>query len=234
MGSTTSTKEEQNKTDQKLEVKKDEKIEESTPKILALGDSLTHGYYFRGYKQHSYCIKLNELIKKNSLDYEAIEYGESGEVTEGMYKRCQKILKLNQKNQFQVAIILGGTNDLAYKLSAEQIFENLKKIHELCFSQGVMMTICVTIPENVVDFDYEEYNERKRKTNDLLREYVKQNQQKMVLCDLYSKIPYSSTTEEERKELWDDNLHFTPKGYDKMGEEIFNVFFDRYVIDVEF
>ena len=64
-----------------------------------------------------------------------------------MLIRCENILKENESNQFKFAIILGGTNDLAHKLSGEEIFENLKKIHEICHKEGIK-TICLSIPEN--------------------------------------------------------------------------------------
>ena len=35
--------------------------------------------------------------------------------------------------------------------------------------------------------------------------------------DLKSKIPYFSMPEEERRAIWDDGTHFTPRGYDLMG-----------------
>lgn len=35
--------------------------------------------------------------------------------------------------------------------------------------------------------------------------------------DLASAMPYSGLQEDERTEIWDDDVHFTPKGYDLMG-----------------
>jgi len=40
------------------------------------------------------------------------------------------------------------------------------------------------------------------------------------LFDLKEKIPYHSMSEEERKEIWDDGLHFTAKGYERMGQMV--------------
>jgi lysophospholipase L1-like esterase len=37
------------------------------------------------------------------------------------------------------------------------------------------------------------------------------------VLDLHAKIPYHSMEETEREEIWDDGLHFTPKGYERMG-----------------
>jgi len=35
------------------------------------------------------------------------------------------------------------------------------------------------------------------------------------LCEL---IPNHTLSEEEKNEIWDDGLHFTPKGYERFGE----------------
>lgn len=33
-------------------------------------------------------------------------------------------------------------------------------------------------------------------------------------------MPYHSLSEEEKTAIWDDGLHFTPYGYDRIGEHI--------------
>jgi lysophospholipase L1-like esterase len=38
--------------------------------------------------------------------------------------------------------------------------------------------------------------------------------------DLYSSVPYKRMPEKERKVIWDDIVHFTPKGYDLVGSRI--------------
>lgn len=38
------------------------------------------------------------------------------------------------------------------------------------------------------------------------------------IFDLKAAIPYHSMPEAEREEIWDDGLHFTPKGYERMGK----------------
>jgi hypothetical protein len=38
--------------------------------------------------------------------------------------------------------------------------------------------------------------------------------------DLESKIPFWRMPEDKRREIWDDGVHFTEKGYDLMGEII--------------
>ena len=38
--------------------------------------------------------------------------------------------------------------------------------------------------------------------------------------DLRAHIPYHSLTEDQRDDLWDDGLHMTPAGYNRMGQHI--------------
>jgi hypothetical protein len=38
--------------------------------------------------------------------------------------------------------------------------------------------------------------------------------------DLKAHIPYHSLTEDQRDDLWDDGLHMTPAGYNRMGQHI--------------
>jgi hypothetical protein len=63
-----------------------------------------------------------------------------------MFERAKEIFQTN--SNFKCVIILGGTNDLAYKLTGEVIFQNLKAIHQFFLDKGIP-TVCVTIPENV-------------------------------------------------------------------------------------
>ena len=47
-----------------------------------------------------------------------------------------------------------------------------------------------------------------------------EEQGKYYVCDLHSAIPYHSMSKEEREEIWDDGLHLTEKGYERMGEVV--------------
>lgn len=37
------------------------------------------------------------------------------------------------------------------------------------------------------------------------------------IFDLHKRIPYHDIDEEERKAIWDDGLHFTEEGYERIG-----------------
>lgn len=38
------------------------------------------------------------------------------------------------------------------------------------------------------------------------------------MFDLHKAMPYHSLDAKERREIWDDGLHFTPKGYERIGQ----------------
>ena len=40
----------------------------------------------------------------------------------------------------------------------------------------------------------------------------------IYVFDLHKAIPYHSMSRREQEEIWDDGLHFTPEGYERMGE----------------
>ena len=42
------------------------------------------------------------------------------------------------------------------------------------------------------------------------------------LIDLAIKLPYFSMDATERKLIWDDGIHFTPAGYDRIAEIIYD------------
>ena len=62
-----------------------------------------------------------------------------------------------------------------------------------------------------------------------MKKFVIDNEEKIIFCDIFELISWKNSTKEEREELWDDNLHFKPKGYDLMGEEIFKSIFEKYL-----
>lgn len=64
----------------------------------------------------------------------------------------------------------------------------------------------------------------RRLLNVYYREYCTNFQIKLI--DLETKIPYFSLSQSKQKELWDDGVHFTAKGYDLFGEIIFEAIKD--------
>jgi len=56
--------------------------------------------------------------------------------------------------------------------------------------------------------------------NEHLKQYCQD--QSVQLLDLAEKIPNLEMPSNERDTMWDDGLHLTPLGYDRMGEFIYD------------
>jgi lysophospholipase L1-like esterase len=115
---------------------------------------------------------------------------------------------------------LQGTNNLGSS-RPEEIFEKLKGIHEVIRSEKAI-SIAVTIPEHAQEPNHKHLLETREQTNHLLKTYCTEKQ--IAVVDLAEKLPYyTNTTEEHRLKYWDDHLHFSPAGYDRFGELVFEI-----------
>jgi len=194
--------------------------EDSTKYILAFGDSLTKGYYNFGLKYHPYSLRINKLFEENELDFKVIESGVNGEGTEKMLKRIKTFFQgENFPLKFSLVIIYAGANDLG-SMSYEKIAENILSLNKYVIECG-LPTILVTLPQSQCDIMYDFYGEKRIKVNEHLRK-VAIEIEKLTICDLDNHIRFISMDNKERKKYWDDHIHFTPLGYDLIGEYIFN------------
>ncbi|EFC39933.1 predicted protein [Naegleria gruberi] len=103
-------------------------MQQEQPTILALGDSLTKGYYNNGFSYHPYANRLSFLLTNK---YHVEPFGENGEETQEMKERLDQILDYYAKDAFKGVIIIGGTNDLA-SYSSDMIIENLIGMYKRC------------------------------------------------------------------------------------------------------
>lgn len=191
-------------------------------RILAFGDSLTEGWCDFGTKFHPYTRKLQTLIQSLSKSVDVVNRGVSGERTDQMSDRLP--LVLNRDGPFDLVIILGGTNDLGLSLNkdGEPLFRRLRSLHELALRYSPL-SVAVTIPETGYEAmdRFTAVKKKRLQVNALLKKYVKDCGGKMILSDLSAKLPRESLSHEDRRKFWEDDLHFTPAGYDRMGEIIF-------------
>lgn len=200
-----------------------------TKSILAFGDSLTKGLY--GVDRYNpYTIHLQELLqednnKNNDVKkerYAVYNEGVNGECACGeMTKRLPATLDRynDQKKKIDLVIILGGTNDLLRSQCAKKcdIFENIKQLHKTVHDRqmkSVVVTILKVTVGNVRMTD-KEYEDMLWDINQELRGFVKENPQKMTLCDLADEFPRKAA-------LSVDKVHPTKEGYDKIAEIVFD------------
>ncbi|MCP4761335.1 MAG: hypothetical protein GY870_06110 [archaeon] len=205
--------------------------------IGCIGDSLTDGHpaysnYYRGgneQSQYQYwidrCIKedFSELMLKHDISILFENKGICGEITSQIKRRLYPeiinsrfVKKIKQKPD--IVIIVGGTNDLGWGITDNEIINNLTEMHLNCKEEGIR-SIGATIPPT--RFEHEpEYNKQKMFVNKKLIEFFKI--ENIPYTDLYRKMGIS-INDENLKPEYDvgDGLHFSVSGYRGMGNSIY-------------
>jgi len=200
--------------------------------VVAFGDSLTYGLYipkiprkdlqWHQYK-HPYAKKLSQLLGNNT---KVVEVGISGERTDQMAQRLPSALEqCPPPPNSCIVSILGGTNDLGYRVDPEQIVVNLKALHQIALdASNFVFTIAITIPQSAFALNL---NER-FKVNEEIRKFAKSCSKRIALLDLESQ--FDLRHESENSKYWSrDKLHFSPLGYDTFGQLLFSVMYDYKV-----
>ncbi|KAL0485005.1 TesA [Acrasis kona] len=140
--------------------------------------------------------------------------GKNGETSQEMTSRLPLELR---KNKFEVAIILGGTNDIAH-FTAIDIFSNIKRLHEIAL-ENVNHSLAVSIP---CSCNEETKSAGLRKTkqdvNNMLKEYASGNE-RIQFVDLFNDLHVKNFKGKEY-DIWDDQIHLTSAGYNRMAEMI--------------
>ena len=203
-------------------------------RILAFGDSLTEGHTLQLTHFHPYTHRLQELLRgyNKSISFQLDNFGITGEFVQGqMSARLPKILKDN--GPYDLVIILGGSNDLSeFTLGQEkELFEEIRNLHLTSHRHGAK-TMLLTIPESDYIFEdmgkdntsyIKEQGEKGRiLVNAMLRSFANETSDDVILCDLAKEHPHSTLSKEDKSKYWDDGLHYTPEGYNRMGEIVFD------------
>jgi lysophospholipase L1-like esterase len=105
-------------------------------KLVCIGDSLTEGY---GIRQ---AYRWSNLLNKD-LNMEIINSGISGDTTSGMLARFHNMVIVHNPTH---VIITGGTNDLWFNLSDEQIISNILAMTRYARYNGIISIIGIPTP----------------------------------------------------------------------------------------
>ncbi|KAK3397559.1 SGNH hydrolase-type esterase domain-containing protein [Sordaria brevicollis] len=195
-------------------------------RILCFGDSLTEGYSGWGSRFTPYSAKLGEMLQMAfpDVDVEIVTDGVSGDLVteEGTFlERAKSYFAPTNPAEFKHfdwAIVLGGTNDLGSNIHPEQIFQGLKQIYDLALSRKCKV-LALTVPE--IELSAGKTKElldlRRNELNQMIKTYKKPN---YYTFDLHAAFPFYAMPPADRSRYWDDSIHFTPAGYDRMGNKI--------------
>lgn len=195
--------------------------------ILCLGDSLTAGYFIdknSRVKFHPYSVNLNKLA-----NIPCTTEGFSGYTTKNLIDKMYADYKLKKPLKYDRVIFLAGTNDLSSE-SSQTIFNNLK--HLLLLIQKFLLTengqiIFMTIPEMGAELNYPQIKVTRCQVNKYLIDHVKNHNQnqnqnhQITIFDLATSIPCYSTTAGFVQFWSSDKLHFSPAGYNKIGQLLY-------------
>lgn len=217
-------------------------IEESrkTLKILCFGDSLTAGQRPRETSKpltfYSYASRLEKLLRQGIKEHTRLSQfssvvvrnqGKPGELAvSAMKRRLIGLLKGNET--YDLVIILGGTNDLAFLKKKPSIAANVTTIvkalldlHELCHYFNVR-TVVVSIPPRRCDLERtcKKTSVARLYINKKLYHYANRTPTRTLFADLARFFTSGK--------LFSDFVHFTDKGYDKMADVFFYLIKERF------
>jgi lysophospholipase L1-like esterase len=216
-------------------------------RILAFGDSLTEGFTDFGLTFHPYSrslqFRLCSLLPHHPIAIHT--HGKSGDRVldslQGTFlSRLRALCPGPEDPKYNLVIILGGTNDLAFKGrlddGPEQIFEGLKACYEVVRGSFGASLLCLTIPERAVDGQSPRSRASREKLNSLIADYVASCQDEVaggpsvLLMDLAKMAPFDAEGASGGGDgaLWSfDGLHMTADGYDFVGEELASFVWDN-------
>lgn len=191
----------------------------TTTRILCYGDSLTAGT--SGYELYPYAPHLEAGLKARGRDVVVRHRGLPGWTVSNMLANLdgdtaglRSAIAAVKDPPLSIVILLGGTNDLGYGFSAEEIFENLHALHKVAWDSGVPKTVAIGVPPS----GFQSVNEQARAlaadVNKSLREMCEEEPSKATFLP----FPFDF---ERGGDLWDeDTLHFSPLGYQRLGESL--------------
>ncbi|KAK7743233.1 hypothetical protein SLS53_004318 [Cytospora paraplurivora] len=106
----------------------------------------------------------------------------------------------------------GYSSDIAYAIDREEIFESFKKVWGIPLSHGSKV-LAVTVPRATMDGTNLELVERRNAVNKDILGYSNDG---FHVFDLYDALPCDAA----HAKYWDDAIHFTPEGYNFIGDKI--------------
>ncbi|KAL8768295.1 MAG: hypothetical protein Q9209_005434 [Squamulea sp. 1 TL-2023] len=187
-------------------------------RVLCFGASITAGHYNYGFQHHPYATRLKTRLETALPSHHiSVEVdGLSGDlIIGGSYlSRLKSHFNVTCGEQFDWLIFQGGGNDLSWDKEPSAIYEAMRELWQISLQRKTkVMALTVTDTEDQRPWTRERYN----KLNEMIKSY---QQEKFYFADICSRIPFAAMSEEMRKNVWDDGLHFKPPGYDMIGDAV--------------
>lgn len=179
-------------------------------RIICIGDSLTEGYVTKNSKRYyPYSTTLKSMLGRG-VDVHNV--GLSGRTTHQILQHLKTISISN----YDIAIVLAGTNDLLNKTN-QFILQKIKSVHIYCLAQGIHDVYALSLPQI---YGTRPLRETKRlRLNDRIRSWCNSKQSVKY-------IPFGETfLYHPESKLWAHNgYHLSVRGYKEMGRFIYHSF----------
>lgn len=195
--------------------------------ILAIGDSLTKGYYAQGESYAPYTDTMNEIFDSSPMQIDIVNRGVDSLPIEIIHCNLEYAY---EQDDYDLTIFLGGTNDLGYGFQEEEIINNLGVSYANILNSGSFL-VGMTIPD--LETINPQVDPKRASVNQWIRDYFKRADPKQALLfDLQDLVK----NDWDKELFWDhDNVHFSPAGYAKIGEELVETFKASSILDsIEF
>lgn len=191
-------------------------------KVLCIGDSLTAGY-IDGYQDHApYTRRLDQLLDHSVTLTNA---GVDGDTVHEIQRRLRLLLQ----DHYDVVVLLGGTNDLGGIMGLFDPMEtddavsciSFAGIYDLIMGSTTKALIQLTVPFNAFDRLDPQSRDQKEALNRQIQQAV--CPKKMVLDINHPALGFNhlEMTEQANAIYFQDSLHYTAKGYERMAECVF-------------
>jgi len=201
-------------------------------RIMAFGDSLTAGYRTTFQEYTPYAATVEAEAAAAGLDGVKVEeWGLPGEITEAMTHRIDEALEMAGLPVYDIAIILGGTNDLARRIPPADVNANLAQIHAKCHAAGILTTVALGIPEHyqMHKFGGTFATARAEVNHFLESELAASTDGNVIYLSLDDAVTYFDADGLKRHdaELFWAGIHFTAAGYERIGKFVFDALLQR-------
>lgn len=125
-------------------------------------------------------------------------------------------------------IILAGTNDLGFALMtddtnpAQTVLQDIQALHQMAWDAGVQHTIAVAIPPSGYQAQVAEASFLALEINQALEDFCnEQSEGKATFVPFPFEFEFCREDDDNNTKNWSpDGLHFSPKGYQRLGESL--------------
>jgi lysophospholipase L1-like esterase len=182
-------------------------------RVFCYGDSLTAGTSPPSFQEFPYAPHLELILKQQLNPGVSVQHRGLPGWTSNDLLHSDAPEAIKGASPVKVAIILAGTNDLGQTPDPTPIIENIIGLHRLFYAAGVRHTVAIGIPSSGYQSVVAEAAQKAQTVNDALARFC-ESEPKAT----YVPFPFGFGQGDDK---WSsDGLHFSPKGYQILGESL--------------